>query len=47
MGVVRTGPEAEIRVAAESLFEEHRQRVLEMLPAARVDHVGLTSTPVR
>ena len=45
MGVVRIRPDAEIRVAAEPAFEEHRQRVLEMLPEAHVDHVGSTSIP--
>lgn len=45
MGVVRIRSEAEIRAAAKSAVEEHRQRVLELLPEAQVDHVGSTSIP--
>lgn len=45
MGPLRIRPEAEIRADAESAFDEHRQRVLEVLPEAQVEHVGSTSIP--
>jgi GrpB-like predicted nucleotidyltransferase (UPF0157 family) len=45
MGVVSIRPAAEIRVAAEAAFEEHRRRVLELLPEVQVVHVGATSIP--
>jgi len=34
-----------MRTAAESAFEEHRGRVLRLLPDAEVEHVGATSIP--
>lgn len=45
METVRIRPEAEIRRAAASAFEEHRRRVLAALPWAQVEHVGATSVP--
>ncbi|MDQ3572836.1 MAG: GrpB family protein [Actinomycetota bacterium] len=45
MTPVNIRPEAEIRVAAESAFKEHRQRVLKVLSSALVEHVGSTSIP--
>lgn len=45
MAAVRIRPEAEIRAAAQSAFESHRDRVRELLPDAEVEHVGATSVP--
>jgi GrpB-like predicted nucleotidyltransferase (UPF0157 family) len=45
VGTIRIQPEAAIRAAAETTFEEHRARVLEVLPGVDVEHVGATSIP--
>jgi len=45
MAVVDVRPEAEIRLAARVAFEEHRRRVLQLLPQAEVEHIGATSVP--
>ena len=45
MNAVNIRPEAEIRAAALAAFEEHRGRILAVLPGAEVEHVGATSVP--
>ena len=45
MAPVRIRPEAEIRAAALSAFESHRDRVRALVPEAEVEHVGATSVP--
>jgi len=45
MNVVRIRPEADIREAAESAFDQHRSRILRLLPHAQIEHVGATSIP--
>jgi GrpB-like predicted nucleotidyltransferase (UPF0157 family) len=42
---VRIAPEAEHRASAQRAFEDHRRRVLRVLPDAEVEHVGATSVP--
>ena len=45
MRAVHVRPEAEIRAAAAATFDEHRERILGLLPEAEVEHVGATSVP--
>jgi GrpB-like predicted nucleotidyltransferase (UPF0157 family) len=42
---VRITPEAELRAAAQRAYEDHRRRVLRVLPDAELEHVGATSVP--
>lgn len=43
MGPLHVRPEAEVREASQAAFEQHRSRVLAVLPAAEVEHVGSTA----
>jgi GrpB-like predicted nucleotidyltransferase (UPF0157 family) len=45
MGPVCIRPEADIRAATQAAVEEHRARILELLPEAEIEHVGSTSIP--
>jgi GrpB-like predicted nucleotidyltransferase (UPF0157 family) len=45
MAAIRIRPEAEIREVAKSAFERHRDRALDLIPGAEVEHVGSTSIP--
>jgi GrpB-like predicted nucleotidyltransferase (UPF0157 family) len=45
MAAISIRDEAELRVEARVAFEEHRDRVLELLPGVDVEHVGSTAIP--
>ena len=45
MTPIRIKHEAELRELARAAFEHHRERALELIPRAEVEHVGSTSIP--